>query len=172
MSAPPGLTPELLYLLSGDEEDFVEACADLRPVDIAEALNGLPLEPATRVVAALPFHLAVQLLDEPELERRGEIFEGLDEKVAAPLIEAISADQQVELFRELTDEGRTRLMHLLPAPTRDTIRTLMNFTATSAGGLMTTEFVGVPATWTADEVKKHIAEVGNAKETVYAIYVL
>ncbi len=172
MTAPPSLTPELLYLLSGDEDDFVEACAHFRAVDIAEALNGLPLEAATRVVAALPFHLAVQLLDEPELERRGELFEGLDETVSAPLVEALSADQQVELFRDLTDEGRTRLMHLLPAPTRDTIRTLMNFSETSAGGLMTTEFVGVPATWTADEVKKHIAEVGNAKETVYAIYVL
>ena len=172
MTAPPSLTPELLYLLSGDEDDFVAACAEYRPVEIAEALNGLPLEAAARVVSALPFQLSVQLLDEPELERRGEIFEGIDEKAAAPLVEALSSDQQVELFRDLTDEGRVRLMHLLPAPTRDAIRTLMNFPATSAGGLMTTEFLGVPASWTADEVKRHIAEVGNAKETVYAIYVL
>ena len=37
---------------------------------------------------------------------------------------------------------------------------------------MSTEFVGVPATWTVDQVKRHISEVGEAKETVYAIYVL
>jgi magnesium transporter len=37
---------------------------------------------------------------------------------------------------------------------------------------MTTAFVGVPATWTAEQIKKHIREVGRAKETVYAIYVL
>ena len=37
---------------------------------------------------------------------------------------------------------------------------------------MTTAFVGVPATWTAEQIKKHISEVGRAKETVYAIYVL
>jgi magnesium transporter len=30
----------------------------------------------------------------------------------------------------------------------------------------------VPATWTVDQVKHHISEVGWAKETVYAIYVL
>ena len=172
MSSPPGLTPELLYLLSGDEEDFVAACADLRPVDIAEAVNALPLEAAVRVVGALPFQRAVEMLDVPELERRGEIFEALDESVSATLLDALSADQQVDLYRELSEAGRARLLHFLPAPTRDTLRALMNYPPTSAGGLMTTEFVGVPTTWTADEVKKHIAEVGNAKETVYAIYVL
>lgn len=172
MSVPPGLTPEFLYLLSGDEDDFAAASADLRPVDIVEAVNDLPLEAAVRVVAALPFDRAVQVLDEPELERRGEIFEALDETISATLLEALSADQQVDLYGELSDDGRARLLHLLPAPTRDTLRALMNYPATSAGGLMTTEFLGVPSTWTADEVKRHIAEVGDAKETVYAIYVL
>jgi magnesium transporter len=37
---------------------------------------------------------------------------------------------------------------------------------------MTTEFVGVPTTWNIEQVKTYIREVGQAKETVYAIYVL
>ncbi len=172
MTAPPQLTPEFLYLLSGDAEDLAEALADLRAVDIAEALNELPVVGAVRVVAALPFRLAVQLFDEPELERRGEILEALDVAVAGPLLDALSADQQVELFRELPAESRARLLHLVPATTKDTLRRLMDYPPTSAGGIMTTEFVNVPSTWTADDVKRHIAEVGDAKETVYAIYVI
>jgi magnesium transporter len=171
-SAPPDLTPEFLYLLSGDADDFAAATADLRAVDIAEALNHLPVEAASRVVGALPFELAVQLFDEPELERRGDIVEQLQVGVAAPLVDALSADQQVELYRELSAEGRARLLPLLKAATRETLRALMNYPPTSAGGIMTTEYVGVPSTWTADQVKRHIAEVGEAKETVYAIYVL
>jgi len=171
-TAPPGLTPEFLYLLSGDADDFAAATADLRAADIAEALNGLPLEAAVKVVTALPFQLAVQLFDEPELERRGEIFESLDIEKAASVVEALSADQEVELYRELSPEARARLLHLLPASTRETLRTLMDYPPASAGGIMTTEFVGVPSTWTADDVKRYISEVGNAKETVYAIYVL
>ena len=104
-SAPPELTPEFLYLLSGDADDFAAATADLRAVDIAEALNHLPVEAAARVVGALPFELAVQLFDEPELERRGEIVEELQVAVAAPLVDALSADQQVELYRELSPDG-------------------------------------------------------------------
>jgi magnesium transporter len=111
-------------------------------------------------------------LDEPELERRADIFELLDEKTAVGLIEAISPDQQVELFRSLKEPDRVRLFHVLHAPTRHALDLLLRYPPTSAGGIMTTAFVGVPATWTAEQIKKHISEVGRAKETVYAIYVL
>ncbi len=168
--APP--SPELLYLLSGDEEDFQAAAADFLPADIAEALNGLPVAAATRVVAALPFERAVQVFDEPQLTRRGQIIAGLDPDRAIPLIEAMSSDQQVELFRELDDATRARLMHVLDPPTRETINLLMRFPPTSAGGIMTTEFVAVPANWTVEQVRDYIRQVAQAKETVYAIYVV
>jgi magnesium transporter len=170
LPTPP--SPELLYLLAGDEEDLLAAVENLRPADVAEALNQLPVAAAARVVAALPFELAVQLLDEPELDRRSDIFELLDEERAIPLIEALSSDQQVELFRTLKEADRTRLFHVLDARTREALKLLLAFPPTSAGGLMTTEFVGVPATWTVDQVRRHVSEVGRAMETVYAIYVL
>jgi magnesium transporter len=168
--APP--SPELLYLLSGDEEDFQAACADFLPADIAEALNELPLAAAARVVGALPFDRAVQVFDEPQLQRRGEIVAQLDPVRAAPLVEAMSSDQQVELFRELDDDARARLGHVLDAPTRQALDLLLRYPPTSAGGIMTTEFLGVPADWTVSQVQAYIREVGQAKETVYAIYVL
>ena len=169
-ATPP--SPELLYLLSGDEDDFHAACADFLPADIAEGLNGLPVDAATRVAAALPFHRAVQVFDEPQLTRRAAIVAGLDPARAVPLIEAMSADQQVELFREMDDAARARLVHVLAAPTRDTLNLLLGYPPTSAGGIMTTEFVGVPADWNVDQVKAYIREVGRGKETVYAIYLL
>lgn len=168
--SPP--SPELLYLLAGDDEDFLAACENLRPPDVAEAVNQLPLRGAARVVAALPFKLGVGLLDEPELERRADIFELLDEKTAVPLIEAISPDQQVELFRSLKAGDRARLFHVLDPQTRNALKLLLQFPPSAAGGIMTTAFVSVPDSWTVDQVRRHIGEVGGGKETVYAIYVL
>ena len=166
---PPG---ELLYLLAGDDQDFVDTCADLLPADIAEGLNELPREAAAKVLAALPFNTAVSVFDEPSLEAPAELVELLADPVAIPIIQAMSADQQVRLFRDLKEADRARLLHVLDAPTRDQLRLLMSYPPQSAGGLMTTEFVGVPAGWTALDVRRHILKVGEAKETVYAIYVL
>jgi magnesium transporter len=166
---PPG---ELLYLLAGDDQDFVDTCANLLPADIAESLNDLPREAAAKVAAALPLHTAVEVFDQPSLEGREELIEMLADPVAIPIIQGMSADQQVRLFRDLKEADRARLLHVLDAPTRDQLRLLMSYPPQSAGGLMTTEFVGVPASWTALDVRRHILKVGEAKETVYAIYVL
>src|SRR5258705_11633201 len=106
--------PELLYLLHHDPSDLAEALAGMRAADVAEALRDLPPEAAAKVMAALPFDLAVQVFDEPELEyQRAEIVRHMDEQQAVPLIEAMSSDQQADLFRELPQADRPRFLKLL-----------------------------------------------------------
>ncbi len=168
MTAPP----ELLYLLAGDPAELAETLSAMRGADVAEALNALRPEAAARVLAALPFDLAVRVFDEPELEDRSEIFERLDPGTAGPIIEAMSADQQAELFRDLPERERSRLLRSLEPATRDALSLLLRYPVTVAGGIMTTEYVGVPPTWTVQHTLDYIAEVGGAKETVYAIYVI
>ncbi|HXV16766.1 MAG TPA: CBS domain-containing protein, partial [Gemmatimonadaceae bacterium] len=166
-------TAELLYLLHGDPAELQEMLSGLRSADIAEALRSLSPDAASKVMAALPFDLAVQVFDEPELEHhRFDVIKQIPDRSLAPLIEAMSADQQADLFRELPTKDRSRLLALLEDPTRRTLSSLLEYPPDTAGGIMTTEFVSVPATWTVDQTLRHIAEVGRAKETVYAIYVI
>lgn len=167
------LTPELLYLLHADPAELREALLGMRGVDIAEALRELSPDAAAKVMAVLPFDLAVQVFDEPELERyRFDIVQHMDESAVAPLIEAMSADQQADLFRELPEADRERLLKTLEEPTHRTLHALLRYKPDTAGGIMTTEFVSVPSTWTVEQTLTYIAEVGSAKETVYAVYVL
>ena len=167
------LTPELLYLLHGDPAELTEALKGLRGADIAEALRGLHPDAAAKVMAVLPFDLAVQVFDEPELDHyRCDIIQHMEDRAVGPLIDAMSSDQQADLFREIPEHDRGRLLKTLDAGTRDTLKQLLKYPPETAGGIMTTEFVAVPATWSVDDTLKYIAEVGRAKETVYAIYVL
>jgi magnesium transporter len=48
---------------------------------------------------------------------------------------------------------------------------LLAYPPTTAGGIMTTDYVSIPPTWTVAEALNHIAQVGRRKP-VYAIYVL
>jgi magnesium transporter len=96
----------------------------------------------------------------------------MDPEAAAALAEAMSADQRTDLVREIPEPDRGRLLKLLDAPTRHSLEMLLEYPPESAGGIMTTEFVAIPATWTVEQALRHIGEVGRAKETVYAVYVL
>lgn len=168
----PNPTAEFLYLIAGDPAELSDTLATMRSADVAERLSELPPEAAARVIPALPFDLAVQVLDEPELERRHVIFRHMDEETAGALIEAMSADQQADLFRRIDEPERARLFRVLEPSTREGLEHLLSYPPETAGGIMTTEFVAVPATWTVEDTLRHIAEVGRAKETVYAVYVL
>jgi len=169
----PETVAHLLYLVHGDPEELEEALGELRPPDIAEALRELPPEAAAKVMAALPFDLAVQVFDEPELTRhRCAIIRHIDAARVGPLIEAMSADQQADLFREEPAEHRKRLLATVSESTRTALQKLLQYPQNTAGGIMTTEFVSIPSDWTVDQALRLISEVGGRKETVYAIYVI
>jgi magnesium transporter len=72
----------------------------------------------------------------------------------------------------MSEQHRARLLRTLDKPTRRALEMLLEYAPETAGGIMTTEFVGVPADWTVDRVLHYLGEVGREKETVYAIYVL
>ncbi len=167
-----GYTPELLYLLHGDPAELAEMLSTMRPADVADAMNHLDPGAAAKVLAAIPFDLAVQVLDQPELESKAKIFGALDAAVAAPMLEAMSADERADIFRHLTEGERHRFIKLLDEQTRHELERLLDYEPDTAGGIMTTEFVSVPAAWTVEQTLRHIREVGQAKETVYTIYVV
>jgi magnesium transporter len=165
--------PELLYLVHSDPTELAEALEGMRSADIAEALTDLPPDAAAKVMAALPFDLAVQVFDEPELEgHRVDIVRRMEEQGAVTLIDAMSSDQQADLFREMPNAERPRLLKLVDPETREQLTLLLRYRPDTAGGIMTTEYVSMPATWTVQQALDHISQVGRAKETVYAIYVL
>jgi magnesium transporter len=164
--------PELLYLLHGDPAELTETLVGMRVADIAEALRDLPPGGAAKVLAALPFDLAVQVFDEPELDHRYEIIQRMETEPAVALIEAMSADQQADVFRELHGEDRERLLERVDAETRRSLKMLLKYPTDSAGGIMTTEALTVPSDWSVQQTLEYIRGVARVKETVYVVYLI
>ena len=163
---------ELLYLLQGDPAELAETLAGMRPADIAEALGELPPAGAAQVVAVMPFDLAVQVFDEPELEGRFEIIQSMEPGAAAALIEGMSSDQQADLVRGLVPSARGPLLDKLDPDTRQTLKLLLKYRPDTAGGIMTTEAMTVPADWSVAQTLDYIKTVALQKETVYVAYLL
>jgi magnesium transporter len=79
---------------------------------------------------------------------------------------------QAELFREMSEDERARLLPALHPKAQEALQLVLRYPPETAGGIMTTEFLSVPATWTVEETLHLIRRVGGAKETVYAVYVV
>ena len=144
----------------------------LHPVDAIEALNQLEPKIAAGVIEHLPAEARTALFNLPGLSHSSVIMEMLSHGCAGGMLADVNPDRRAEIFRHMSAEHRESLREHLDPATRASIDRLMAYPPESAGGIMTTEFVSMPANWTVEQGLAHIKEVGGARETVYAIYLL
>lgn len=140
--------------------------------DAVEELNALPAEAAAELLRLAPPERRVEAFDRPELHRAGRLLLALPEPLRAPLLSDMSADRAADLLREVRPGERARLLAPLEPEPAGTLRRLLAYPEGSAGSLMTTEFVSLPATATVEEALRHIREVERTRETIYALYLL
>jgi magnesium transporter len=140
--------------------------------DIVARLNEEALEDAAGVVAHLPFERAVEVLDRPELIHAAELLLELPDPLAGRILAAMSADRAAAALRELDGADRAALLSRLDFETAAGLKQLLTYLPDTAGALMTTEFVSVPASYTAAQTLQHLKEVERTRETIYAIHVL
>jgi magnesium transporter len=143
-----------------------------RAADIVEALNDMPPELAVAVLLHLPPDRAIEVLDQPGLEREPELITLMPRTVAAKLLAGVSADRLADIFRQVKEPHCSELLDLLDPDTRVNIRRLLEYPKHTAGSIMTTEFASVPSTYTVGQTLDYIRHVESSRETVYAIYVL
>ena len=143
-----------------------------RAADIVEALNDMPPELTVAVLLHLPPDRAIEVLDQPGLEREPELITLMPRTVAAKLLAGVSADRLADIFRQVKEPHCSELLDLLDPDTRVNIRRLLEYPKHTAGSIMTTEFASVPSTYTVGQTLDYIRHVENSRETVYAIYVL
>jgi magnesium transporter len=137
-----------------------------------ERLNALEIPEAAAILATLPQQKAVRILGRPELHHAAAMLTEMPVEQAARLLNATANDRVADLFQEMDEDGRAHLFSKLDRATCLAVQHLMGYPPRTAGSIMTTEFVSVPATWTVEKTLEHVRKVERSRETVYAIYVL
>lgn len=157
---------------AADAATLAAPLADFNTADAVEYLNTLPFTGAVALLGALPLPRAVKLLEAPELHRAGALVAALPPPRAAALLGLMADDRATDIVHALDATQRARLVPLISPEARQVIQTLLSYPPHTAGALMSTEFVSVPADWTVGQTLQYIRDVERTRETVYAIYVL
>ena len=159
--------------IDSDDRDILDLCLKQEHVaDIVELLNEQEIEEQARVLVHLPDDKAVEVLDQPGLDDPAALIEALPTERALKLLGGMSADRVADVFRYMNDPPRADLLRQLDVETRSSLEKVLSYPVDSAGSLMTTEFVSVPASWTVEQTLDHIRRVERTRETIYSVYVL
>jgi magnesium transporter len=167
------ILPEVREALRTDPRSLLELLDELLPADLADLAGELEPELAHKLLEVLPVDVTARLLENAAEETRADLFAALakqDVGSATAVTDEMAADDRADLYAELPDPLRTRLLTALdPEESRD-IRLLLAYPEGSAGALMTTDFVALPSTATVAEAIEHVRATAEAMETIYSAY--
>jgi magnesium transporter len=145
---------------------------ELHPADLATIIDQLAPRDRAGVLAVLDDEAVADAIEEMEPDTQVEVLEGLSPERAADILEEMSPDDAADLVADLSDETRHELMSLMERAEAEELGELLAFPEDTAGGMMTTEFVAVPAELSASATIDRLRELEPDAETIYYVYVV
>ncbi len=167
------LLPEVRQALRDEPETLVALTEEMHPADLADIAVALEPELAQKFVGVLPIMVGARILEMCDEDKRAELFRGLaesDRGWALLVTEAMTADDRADLYAELPPALQASLLAEIAAEESRDIRLLLSYPEDSAGALLTTDFVGLPATATASEAIELVRANAEEMETIYQAY--
>lgn len=167
------LLPEVTEALQNHPEELLELTEELHPADLADLASVLEPALAQALLAVLPVHIAARMLEACEEQPRLELFQTLAHNSlsrAVAITDEMAADDRADLYAHLPDDLRARLLEAIDDEESRDIRQLLSYPEDSAGALMTTDFVALPAHKTAAEAIELVRECAAEMETIYIAY--
>jgi magnesium transporter len=149
-----------------------QGLAELHPADLATIIDQLAPRDRAGVLASLDDEAFADALEEMEPDTQVEILEDLAPERAADILEEMSPDDAADLVADLSDETRDEILALMESDEKAEVQELLAYPEDTAGGIMTTEFVAVPATLTAADTIDRLRELEPDAETIYYVYVV
>ncbi|MEZ5987748.1 MAG: magnesium transporter [Planctomycetota bacterium] len=152
------------------------------PTELSTELAELPVPDLAALLDDLPAEQSLEILQDQDPVRIGEVLVELSDPcldALVPLFPAVllsrvlveaSPDDATDLYGHTEEEDRPALLRLLDEPARAKILHLAAYDEESAGGIMTPEFVAVPADATlADALDRVRRSEDLETDQIYAI---
>lgn len=149
-----------------------ERLSKMHPSDIADILEELAPAERQALFRSLDEEVAAEALEEVDPKMQRLLIEDLDSESVAGIVEEMDPGAAADLLSELTDERSDAILEEMDPEERQEVEDLLEFSADSAAGQMTTTYVALgPAATVADAIKA-LGEFEGDIETITDIYVL
>jgi magnesium transporter len=144
----------------------------LHPSDIADILEDLAPAERDAVFSSLPEETAAETLEEVDPKMQKALLQGLDSERAADILEEMDPGAAADVLAELSDEESEAILVEMEPEERHDVEELLEFSANSAAGRMTTDYVAAPLEATVADAIQALREFEGDLDTITEIYLL
>ena len=166
------LHDKIVELLEGKNiKALKELLANVNPIDVAEALEGLDEKEILITYRLLPKESAADLFVAADPEFQEVLVKGFSDVELRAVMDEIYLDDAADIIEEMPATVVARILKNTDAETRKALNQLLLYPEDSAGSIMTPEYVSLYTTMTVEQAFDRIRKEGVDKETIYTCYV-
>lgn len=148
-----------------------QTLSELNPADIALILEEAEKHDLPLVFRILPKELAAEVFVEMESDMQQHLIESFSDAELKGVMDELFMDDAVDIIEEMPAIVAKRILKQTDSKTRQMINKLLAYPDTSAGSVMTTEYLSVKRNMTVDEAFQHIRANAVDTESIYTCYV-
>ncbi|MEW1808518.1 CBS domain-containing protein [Pseudarthrobacter sp. NPDC080039] len=149
--------------------------AQLKPAQIADLIEDSSDKEQDEILARVHTdpELEADVFEELDEDRQSKILKDRTDADVADVLSHMRADDAADALMDLPQERRTGILTLLPAAQHTKVMTLLGYHDATAGGLMGTDYIALPATATiADALESIRTATTKQPEALTTIYTL
>ena len=144
----------------------------LHPADLADILENLDSISRKQIFESLDEDLAADTLEQIEPEYKGTIIKELSETKAAELLENMPNDEIADVLDELNDYEREKILINLEKEDAEEVKELLSYKEETVGSIMSTDYISFNLDITVGEIIDILRELEEVEEEeLYRIYI-
>jgi magnesium transporter len=170
------LGPDLKQLLKEDPDQVRELLDEIHPEDLADLVGDLDPDEAGELLSRMPAEDAAPIFERLDEQEQEDLVEQMPPQSVAQIASEMAADDRADFFSALPPAMGEELFQALekvdPAAAQE-VRDIEKWPETSAGHLMTTDYVAVSPRVRVSEALEMVRQRAREREQfVYVVYVV
>ncbi len=148
--------------------------ANLHPAEIADLVEAASHEEGEELIEAVgqDRELEADVFEELDEHHQLEFIRERPDAQVAAVVARMAPDDAVDLIAEIDQERRARILALLPPPGRRRIETLMGYNPSTAGGLMSPDFLALEERASVADALARVRSSEIGPQTFTTVFVL
>lgn len=145
----------------------------VHPSDLHDLIEELDIGQKVELMQRLADTDAALILQEMEDYEQADILRLLSKERAKEILKNLASDDAADLIGELSVEEAQEMLQLIEEEEESLdLGELLKYPEDSAGGIMTTEYISLPADIPVEDAIARLREVAPQAETIYYVYVV
>jgi len=161
----------LAYIENRDMEGLKSVLASAEDMEILYAFNDISSEEQVIIFRLLAKDHALRIFELLDTDLQQNLLRSFTDERAIEFVNEMAPDDRVKLLEEMPAGVAKRLINSISPGERAATNILMGYEPETAGRIMTTEYISLNRSMSAEQALDKVRRQAEGKETIYTLYI-